>query len=137
MTHIIGDLKKSGDLDSVEFKEAAFYDNSTTKKEEPVVASPEKKQPQIRPTTPVNNADYEKKEKQKPKFQKVQEKIELKKTEAAAKFKSGNYIEANKIYKSAAAQLEDLIEDFPLFKKEISQIEATIFNNMAFCFGKD
>jgi tetratricopeptide (TPR) repeat protein len=91
----------------------------------------------MRPTTPVNNADYEKKEKQKPKFLKVQEKVEQKKTEAAAKFKSGNYIEANKIYKSATAQLEDLIEDFPLFKKEISQFEATIFNNMAFCYGKD
>lgn len=33
--------------------------------------------------------------------------------------------------------MEDLIEDFPLFKKEISQLEATIYNNIAFCYGKD
>lgn len=38
---------------------------------------------------------------------------------------------------AAATLLEDILEDFPLFKKEISQLEATIFNNIAFCFGKD
>jgi tetratricopeptide (TPR) repeat protein len=140
---IMTDLKKSGDMDAFEdgtvtLKDAAFEkEEEPVIKEVPVATSPEKKLPPMRPTTPVNNADYEKKEKQKPKFLKVQEKVEQKKTEAAAKFKSGNYIEANKIYKSATAQLEDLIEDFPLFKKEISQLEATIFNNMAFCYGKD
>jgi hypothetical protein len=29
------------------------------------------------------------------------------------------------------------LEDFPLFKKEISQLEASVFNNIAFCYGKD
>lgn len=70
---IVQDLAKEPGFDSVEFKDAAF---EKAPKEEPKVASPEKKQPLIRPTTPVNNADYEKKEKQKPKFLKVQEKVE-------------------------------------------------------------
>ena len=63
--------------------------------------------------------------------------MEGRKNEAAAMFKKGDYIGANKIYKAAATLLEEILEDFPLFKKEISQLEATIFNNIAFCYGKD
>lgn len=77
-------MKKEGRLDPFEdgtitMKPAAF--ENVKIEEEPEtkaapVASPEKK---IRPTTPVNNADYEKKEKQRAKFMKVQEKVEAKK----------------------------------------------------------
>jgi molybdopterin synthase catalytic subunit len=91
----------------------------------------------LRPQTPVSSADYEKKEQQRQKFQKIVERVEGRKNEAAAIFKKGDYIGANKIYKAAATLLEEILEDFPLFKKEISQLEATIFNNIAFCYGKD
>jgi hypothetical protein len=33
--------------------------------------------------------------------------------------------------------MECAIEDFPLFKQELYQVEATIFNNMAACYKKD
>jgi hypothetical protein len=74
----------------------------------------------LRPQTPKTSADYDKKEGQRPKFDKVKERIEVKKGEAASEFKRGDYISANKIYKQAADQLEILLEDFPLFTKEIS-----------------
>jgi hypothetical protein len=74
------------------FENVSIKEETETESKPAAVASPEKK---IRPTTPVNNADYEKKEKQRAKFVKVQEKVEAKKSEAATKFKSGNYIEAN------------------------------------------
>jgi tetratricopeptide (TPR) repeat protein len=33
--------------------------------------------------------------------------------------------------------LESAIEDFPLFKKDLTQMEATVFNNMAACCRKE
>lgn len=129
----VQELKESGEIE-------ALVNESTPKAEEkepeeaPAPASPVKK---IRPQTPVSSADYEKKEKQREKFQKIAERVEGRKNEAAAMFKKGDYIGANKIYKAAATLLEEILEDFPLFKKEISQLEATIFNNIAFCYGKD
>lgn len=91
----------------------------------------------MRPQTPVSSADYQKKESQRPKFEKIKDRVDKKKEEAAGRFKAGNYVEANKFYKNAAEQLDNALEDFPLFKKEISQLEAGVFNNIAFCFGKD
>ena len=75
----------------------------------------------VRPQTPIiREADYKKKEDQKVKFEKIKSKIESKKEEAAAKFKNGSYAEAIKLYKNSAEQLDNALEDFPLFKKEIS-----------------
>jgi hypothetical protein len=54
------------------------------------------------------------------KFEKVLVKIETKKKEASKQFGLGSFGEAIKIYKSAAEVLETLMEDFPLFKKEIA-----------------
>jgi len=72
-----------------------------------------------------------------PKIEKLLEKLEAKKKLAAEQFKIGQYGEANKHYNSGADMLESAIEDFPLFKQELYQVEATIFNNMAACFKKD
>ena len=91
----------------------------------------------MRPQTPISTEDYEKKEAQRSKFEKIKTRIESKKDEAAAKFKAGAYADAIKLYKNAAEQLDNSLEDFPLFKKEISQLEANVFNNIAFCYGKD
>ena len=41
------------------------------------------------------------------------------------------------MYKAAASILDDCLEDFAVFKKEIAQQEAAIFGNIAFCYGKD
>lgn len=70
-------------------------------------------------------------------WEKIEARVNGKKEEAAKQFKLGQYGEANKVYLSAAEQLEEALEDLPLFKKEISQLEASIFNNIAFCYGKD
>ena len=65
------------------------------------------------------------------------DKCDLKKSAAAECFKLGQYGEAVKSYKAAADVLESAEEDFPLFKTEISQMEATIFNNIAACSKKE
>lgn len=41
------------------------------------------------------------------------------------------------MYKNAAEILDIAYEDFGVFKKEIAQLEAAIFGNIAFCYGKD
>lgn len=64
-------------------------------------------------------------------------KVEAKKTTAAEAFKLGQYGEALKSYRAAVQVLESAGEDFPLFKKELAQMEATIFNNMAACCRKE
>ena len=64
-------------------------------------------------------------------------KVEAKKELAAKSFKNGAYSESIDLYKAAATTLEITHEDFPVFKKEISQMEAAIYNNIAFCYGKD
>ena len=64
-------------------------------------------------------------------------KVETKKTAAADQFKLGQYGEAIKSYKAAVNVLESASEDFPLFKKELAQMEATVFNNMAACCRKE
>lgn len=92
-------LQKEGNYEAltetIDFKEAAF---EKVESPEPVieeVKQPEMKKINSRPQTP---ADYDKKERQRPKFTQVNSKIEGKKTEAAARFKQGDYIGANKIY---------------------------------------
>lgn len=82
--------------------------------------------------------DSAKKASQKEKFDKVLlGKIEAKKTEASKLFGLGSFGEAIKIYKGAAEILETLLEDFPLYKKEIAQAESAIFNNIAYAYGRD
>ena len=71
--------------------------------EEIVIPSHKQESPvKLRPQTPVSPSDYLKKEEQKPKFEKIKVRIEQKKEEAAQKFKAGNYVEANKLYKISA-----------------------------------
>lgn len=82
-------------------------------------------------------ANEDLKAKLKPKFDKIKEKVEAKKEQAAAEFKKGSYAEAITLYKAAATLLDDASEDFGVFRKEIAQSEAAIFGNIAFCFGKD
>jgi tetratricopeptide (TPR) repeat protein len=77
------------------------------------------------------------KEKQRPKVDEVIRKCEDKKSKAAEAFKLGQYGEAVEHYKKAISSLESLIEDFPLFKREITQMEATLFNNIAVCCKKE
>lgn len=77
------------------------------------------------------------KSKMKPKFDKIKEKVEAKKEQAAAEFKKGSYADAISLYKAAATLLDDASEDFSVFRKEIAQSEAAIFGNIAFCYGKD
>lgn len=81
--------------------------------------------------------DSAKKASQKERFEKVIVKIDTKKKEASKQFGLGSFGEAIKIYKSAAEVLETLLEDFPLYKKEIARSEAAIFNNIAFAYGRD
>lgn len=76
-------------------------------------------------------------EKQRPKIDSIVKKVDTKKTSAAEKFKLGQYGEAVKAYQQATQILEGAIEDFPLFKQELKQLEATIFNNIAACSKKD
>lgn len=85
----------------------------------------------------MSEVDQKKYDKQRPKIDAVLKKQDAKKEQAAEKFKVGQYGEAIKIYKSAAESLEIAIEDFPLFKQELIQYEATIFNNLAACCNKD
>lgn len=64
-------------------------------------------------------------------------KVEAKKATAAESFKVGQYGDAINSYRAAVQVLESAGEDFPLFKKEIAQMEATIFNNIAACCRKE
>ena len=72
-----------------------------------------------------------------PKFDKIKTKVEVAKEKAQIEFKKGAYAESVKLYKNAAEILEIAYEDFGVFKKEIAQLEAAIFGNIAFCYGKD
>ena len=72
-----------------------------------------------------------------PKFDKIKVKVESAKEKAQLEFKKGAYAEAIRLYKQAAEVLEIAYEDFGVFKKEIAQLEAAIFGNIAFCYGKD
>mmetsp|Transcript_24831 Transcript_24831/g.33907 ORF Transcript_24831/g.33907 Transcript_24831/m.33907 type:complete len:160 (+) Transcript_24831:1556-2035(+) len=80
----------------------------------------------------------EKKEKQRAKVEKIfAEKVEKRKGEANTLFHKGDYSGAAKIYKTAADILEVTQEDFPLWKKEVANLEAKLFNNIANCYAKD
>lgn len=85
----------------------------------------------------INPADLMKMEKLRPKIDNIVQKVETKKTAAAEKFKLGQYGDAVKAYQQATQILEGAIEDFPLFKQELKQLEATIFNNISACAKKD
>lgn len=85
----------------------------------------------------LSEADQKKKEKQRPKVDKVIAKCEVKKAAAADKFKIGQYGDAVKDYAGAVQVLDSAVEDFPLFKQELMQVEATIFNNIAACHKKE
>ena len=88
----------------------------------------------VRPQSALNN---EKKKKLQPKFDKIKAKVDAAKEKAQDEFKKGLYAEAVQLYKNAAEILEIAQEDFGVFKKEIAQMEAAIFGNIAFCYGKD
>lgn len=80
----------------------------------------------------------EKKERQRPKVEGIfRDKIEKKKGDANALFHKGDYSGAAKIFKVAADILEVTQEDFPLFKKEVANLEARLFGNIANCYSKD
>ena len=85
----------------------------------------------------LSAADRAKQAKQRPKVEAVLKKVDAKKATAADAFKLGQYGEAIHSYKAAVQVLESAGEDFPLFKREIAQMEATIFNNMAACCRKE
>ena len=70
-------------------------------------------------------------------MKKQKEKVDKAKEEAASEFKKGCYAEAITHYQRAASTLENCVDDFQMFKKEISQMEAAIYGNIAFCYGKD
>lgn len=104
----------------------------------PQTESPAKKEADVaKKDDGLSEADKAKKEKQRPKVDAVIKKCETKKEAAAELFKLGQYGEAVKEYKKALASLESCGEDFPLFAKEVAQLEATIFNNMAVCCKKE
>lgn len=100
------------------------------------IVTPEKpaSAPVERPQSAINT---EKKKKLQPKFDKIKQKVDTAKEKAQLEFKKGAYAEAIKLYKNAAEILEIAYEDFGVFKKEIAQLEAAIFGNIAFCYGKD
>ena len=78
-----------------------------------------------------------KKEKMAPKFEKVKEKVQVQKDEAADAFKKGAYADSIAKYLRAAEILENAYDSFgQLFKKDLAQLEAAIFNNIAFCYGR-
>lgn len=56
----------------------------------------------------------------RPKFDKLREKVDAKKDQAAAEFKKGAYAESINLYKQAATLLDDALESFPVFKKDIA-----------------
>lgn len=85
----------------------------------------------------ISAEEMAKKERQQPKMDAIVSKIEDKKAKAAEVFKLGQYGEAVKIYKTAVETLENCVEDFPLFRQELAQMQATIYNNMAACSKKD
>ena len=83
------------------------------------------------------DADSAKRTKLQPKFEKIKTKVQASKDLAVAEVKNGSYAEAISLYKKAADILEIAYEDFGVFKREIAQNEAAIFNNIAHCYGKD
>ena len=100
----------------------------------PAQAAPTPAKPVERPQSAIN---HEAKARLQPKFDKIKAKVEVAKEKAQLEFKKGAYAEAIKLYKSAAEILEIAMEDFGVFKKEIAQMEAAVFGNIAFCNGKD
>jgi tetratricopeptide (TPR) repeat protein len=63
-------------------------------------------------------------------------KVDQIKDQAMVLFKSKLYKEANDIFLKASQLLDDNLVTFQLFKKELIQLEANNFNNIAFCCGK-
>ena len=62
----------------------------------------------------------EKKAKLQPKFDKIKAKVDAAKEKAQGEFKKGAYAESIRLYKNAAEILEIALEDFGVFKKEIT-----------------
>jgi len=73
----------------------------------------------------------------KEKFDRQKAKVEKAKEDAAAEFKKGCYAEAINLYKKAADILANCAEYFTPYKKELAQMEAAVFGNIAFCYSKD
>ena len=68
----------------------------------------------------------------------IKPKIETLKDQAQIEFKKGSYSEAITLYKQAEELLEISQDDFgDYLRKELAQLEATIFSNLAFCHSKD
>lgn len=85
----------------------------------------------------MTEAEMKEKESQKYKIDRVFAKCDKKKEASAELIKLGQYGEAVKGYKEAADVLESAGEDFPLYKQEIAQYEASVFNNIAVCCKKE
>ena len=81
-------------------------------------------------------ANYQKK---KSKFDAtIRPKVEALKQEAQVEFKKGSYAEAIVLYKKAEEMLEIARNDFiDYLERELAQMEAAIFSNLAFCYSKD
>ena len=116
-------LKSDGlTAESFENMKKGTEKSAEEKKETPPVVAPG-----------FSEADKAKRAKQEPSVKKFTTKVDAKKTQAAEMYKLGQYSEAAKIYKQAEEMIESALEDFPLFKADLIQIEATIFNNIAAC----
>ena len=120
-----------------ELEEKAFQERQAKaaaakpeQKEEPKPA--QKAQP-----SEADIANQAKKASLQTKFNKIKDKVQASKDSAVEEVKKGGYAEAITLYKKAANILEIAYEDFGVFKKEIAQQEAAIFNNIAHCYGKD
>jgi tetratricopeptide (TPR) repeat protein len=61
----------------------------------------------------------------------------MKKNKGADKFKLGQYGEASQIYQEIIEILQKIDNDFPLYKQEVGEMEATIYNNLAACAKKE
>jgi len=81
--------------------------------------------------------DMDKKQRQQPAFNKILEKISSKKADASKLFRTGDYSGAIKLYLGVIEITVDVILDYPLFKAEVKREEASIYNNIAFAYGKE
>ena len=83
--------------------------------------------------------EWERQQALKDKFEStIKVKIDAIKTQAQDEFKKGSYSEAIALYKQAEEMLEIARDDFQeSHEKELAQIEATIFGNLAFCYQKE
>ena len=85
----------------------------------------------------MTKLQMDKKEGQKKQFSISMIKCIMKKNKGADKFKLGQYGEASQIYQEIIEILQKIDSDFPLYKQEVGEMEATIYNNLAACAKKE